>query len=109
MEDGLTRQDTSFSEMGVNNIELGVALHRYLGLNSIENQQPDNMNKVREISEFFNDHPEAVGTLERVARSNKNPNIKNVDHLLSFVSLSKEKFSLLNKIDDLNKQLKFYE
>ena len=109
MTDGLTTQSTSFSEMGVDDIELGVVLHRTLELNEFDLSMPDKMNRVKEISEFMNQHPDAISTIERVARSNRNPNISQLDHLTSFVSLSKEKLRILDGLDSINNQLKYYE
>ena len=109
MTDGLTTQSTSFTDMGVNDIGLGVALHETLGLNEFDLQIPGNMNKLREIAEFMNEYPEAISTVERVARANKNPNIKNIDHMISFVAISKEKLRILDGLDDINNQLKHYE
>jgi len=109
MTDGLTQSNTSFSDMGVNDIELGVVLHRTLGINEFDLSMPDNMNKLREISEFMNQHPDAVSTVERVARSNRNPNTSQLDHMMGFVSLSKEKLRILDGLDNINNQLKYYE
>ncbi len=109
MSDGLTTDSTSFTDMGVNDIELGVILHQTLGLGEFDLQIPDNMNKLREIAEFMNIHPDAVGTVQRVGRSNKNPNTSQIDHMMAFVALSKEKLRVLDGLDDINNQLKFYE
>ena len=109
MQDGLTQDNTTFSDMGVNDIEIGVALHKTLALNEFDLSMPEKMRQLQEIAEFMNDHPDAVGTIERVARSNKNPNISNLDHMIGFVALSKQKLGILNKLDEINNQLKYYE
>lgn len=109
MEDGLTTQNTSFTEMGVNDIELGVTLHKVLGLNEMDLAMPDKMRALQDIAEFMNEYPDAIATVERVARSNKNPNISNLDHMLGFISLSKEKLKVLDSLDNINNQLRFYE
>ena len=109
MTDGLTQSNTTFTDMGVDDIEVGVSLHKALGLNEFDLSMPDKMRQLQEIAEFMNIHPDAVGTVERVARSNKNPNISQLDHMLGFVSLSKEKLKILDGLDNINNQLKFYE
>lgn len=64
--------------------------------------------KVRQIADFFSGHPDPLFVIDSVSRSNKNPNIKQVDHLASYVKLSKDKFAYLSKLDQLDKELKYY-
>lgn len=107
--EGETTNNTSFSDMGVVDIETGVALHRALNLTTYDLQMPETMRQINEIADFMNQHPDAVGTINRVVRANKNPNITGLDHMLGFVALSKQKLAKLSEIDVLNNELKFYE
>jgi len=107
--DGLTTQGTYFEDIDSNNLELGVALHNSLGISESDMMIPGTVSKLQEISGFLGMHPDPVGTLNRVVRSNKSPNINNTDHLLSFVALSKEKMNAMDQLDNINNQLKYYD
>ena len=95
-----------FEEIGTTNMDLGVALHDTIG--GIADKSPSDIMQIQEVADFFNDFPEAVDTLKRVARSNTNPNIKQLDHLTAFVLLNKKKLGILNNLDDINNELKYY-
>jgi len=93
-------------QIGANNLELGVALHQAIG--GLHDKGEIEISQIQDVAEFFNDYPNAVETLNRVAQSNKNPNIKNLDHLTAFVLLSKKKLSILDSLDKINNELKYY-
>lgn len=92
--------------MGTNNMELGVALFDAIG--GISDKDPVAVSQIQEVADFFDGMPDAVETLRRVAQSNKNPNIKNLEHLTAFVLLSKKKLGILDSLDDINNELKYY-
>lgn len=100
---------TEFSDIGANDIELGMTLYNATGLGHMEMKDPANISKLKEVAEFFENHPDPIFAINSVKNSNKNPNVNNLEHLLTYVRLQKEKFSLLNKIEDLKNQLKYYE
>ena len=79
-------------------LEVGVALFNATGISSFEAQDPTTAMKLQELADFFGNHPDAVGTIRQVTRSNKNPQTENVDHLLAFVKLNKEKMDLMKQV-----------
>ena len=95
-----------FGEMGADNLDLGVALYDAIG--GISDKDPIKASQIQEVSDFFNGHPDAIDTVNRVIRSNKNPNINNLDHLTAFVLLNKKKLEILDGLDNINNELKYY-
>lgn len=95
-----------FEEMGTNNLELGVALHNAIG--GMADKDPIAVTQIQDVADFFSKIPDAVDTLRRVAASNKNPNVKNLEHLTAFVLLSKKKLGILDSLDEINNELKYY-
>lgn len=95
-----------FEDIQTNNMELGVALHDSIG--GLTDKSPTDLMQIQEVVEFFNDFPDATETLKRVAQSNRNPNIKNLDHLTAFVLLNKKKLEAMDRLDTLNNELKYY-
>ena len=89
-------------------LEVGVALFEATGVSSFEAQDVTVASKLGEIAEFFGKHPDAVSTIRRVSRANQNPNVDRLDHMLSFVKLSKERMDAAGKLQKLEDELKFY-
>jgi len=98
--------DDELQEVGANSLELGVALHKAVG--GLSDKDPVTINQIQDVAEFFNNHPDAVDTMGRVTRSNKNPNISNLDHLTTYMLLSKKKMSIMDSLDNINNELKYY-
>ena len=95
-----------FEEMGTNSLDLGVAINDAIG--GLQDKTPSDGIMIQEISEFFNDFPDSIETINRVVRSNRNPNIKNLEHLTAFMLLNKKKLSIMDNLDDINNELKYY-
>lgn len=94
------------NEIGANSLDLGVALHKAVG--GLVTKSPNEVTQIQELAEFFNEHPDAVEVLGRITRSNQNPNIKQLDHLTSYMLLSKKKLGILDSLDNINNELKYY-
>lgn len=108
MSDDTTTNKTIFDDNGVNDTELGVVLFSQLGLSDGELSSPMNQMKIKEISAFLDGHPDPLFVVNSVLRSNTNPDIKNVDHLLTFVKLQTQKQGLVDQLEENKKQLSFY-
>lgn len=95
-----------YEEMNTKDMELGVALYDAIG--GLADKDPGDEMRIQEMADFFNDYPDAVDVLKRVSRSNTNPNVKNIDHLNAFVLLHKKKLNILDSLDEINNELKYY-
>jgi len=95
-----------FEELGTRNLDLGVALHDAIG--GLADKTPNDIMQIQEVADFFNDFPDAIDTLKRVARSNNNPNIKNLEHITAFMLLNKKKLEVMDSLDNINNELKYY-
>ncbi len=103
-----TVTQTAFEQIGVSDLETGVALFNATGLSSHHLADPITRGKLQEIAEFFRDAPDPAALINSVTRTNKSPSINNLDHLFGFVKLSKEKVVMQNEITRLDSELKFY-
>ena len=93
-------------QIGANSLELGTALHSAVG--GISDKDPIKISQIQEIAEFFNNHPDAVETMGRVSRSNSNPNLSNLEHLTTYVLLSKKRMGIMDSLENINNELKYY-
>lgn len=108
MEQDINRVDDSFSQTGAD-IEIGVALFDALQISPGDLMSPPILEKMRTITNFFNDKTEAAQVIKRVTRSNKSPHLKNIDHLTAYVELAKQKELKLKEIGVLDNELGYYE
>jgi hypothetical protein len=100
--------DDTLSTIGANDLEVGVELYKSLNLSAIDLKEPWRFSALREISEYLNSIPDAAFVVRKVVSTNKNPQRSNLEHLASYVRLSKDKMATENKIKELEKQLKYY-
>ncbi|MCK9370787.1 hypothetical protein M0R04_12830 [Candidatus Dojkabacteria bacterium] len=98
-----------FTENGFKDIDLGVTFFRAMQLGTIDLKDPVTVSKVQEIADFLEDQEDPGFVLQSLMASNKSHELRNIDHIYTFVLLNKEKNALMNKLDSLNKQLKYYE
>ena len=109
MNDDITTQSPTFSNIGIENFEIGTYLFKALNVGAYELSDPQNAHKLAEISNFLENDLDPNFTISSVIRSNKSPNIKNIDHLYGYVKLKQSKMELQTKIEELDNQLKYYE
>ena len=109
MEEETQQYNSPFEDLEVNDMEVGVELYKALNLSRAEFADGTQTAKLKDIAEFLNNHPDPVFIIRSVIRSNKNPNIKNIDHLWTYVQLNNKKRDLENRINKLNNELKYYE
>jgi len=107
--EGTTTDQHSFTDNGINNIDLGVELFKGLNMDPAEFSNPTNNSMVREIAEFMENHPEPTGIISSVLSKKTNPSVRNLDHLYNYVQLSKKRESLRSEMDKLTSELKYYE
>lgn len=88
------------------NIEIGVELHNAVGWQDA--QDPLSFNKLKEISSYFENRPGGAWEIKSIVGKKVNPEIKNIDHLLNYVSLNKRKESLAKELETLSGELKYY-
>jgi len=89
-----------------NDIEIGVELHNAVGFDDASN--PLSFNKLKEIASFFEGRPGGAWEIKSIVGRKNNPDVKNLDHLLNYVSLNKRKDSLSKELETLSGELKFY-
>lgn len=88
------------------NLEIGVALYQAVG--NIDAESHLNVAKMKEIADFFNNRPGGAWELKTAVNKKTNGDISNLDHLLTYVSLNKQRQEAANKLEELDKQLKMY-
>lgn len=101
--------ENTFTDTGFNDIMVGAELFNKLNLSQSAMMDPNNFTKVREIASFLNEHPDPHFVIQSVTNSNKNPAVKQIDHMLSYIRLYKERLAAKTKIEELDNQLKHYQ
>ena len=91
-----------------NDITVGTELFKSLDITQSELISPIQTAKIRDIAGFLNEHPDPLFIVGSIIRSNKNPNINNLDHLWSYVKLNNNKAELTVKLEKINKELQYY-
>lgn len=99
---------TNVSDAGFNDILVGTELYRNLQLSPADLDDNITFSKIRDIAEFLNNHPDPIFVVNSVLRSNKNPQIKQLDHLWGYVELNNQKSVFEGKIKQLEKELEYY-
>lgn len=101
---------TPFSDLSQGNLELGVELYRALQVDpDYVAKNPQVLDKLRKVTDYLSDDPDPVFTLHSVIRKNTNPNIDNLDYMLTYVMLKEKKGNLTKEIERTDKDLTFYE
>ena len=100
--------DNPFSNTGFSDVMVGAELYKAVGLKPYEFSDPIQSAKIKEIADFLNGHPDPSYVLKNVPRKNKSPNMSNLDYLLSYVKLNKEKQGLMSQLEDVDKSLRYY-
>lgn len=100
--------ENAFAQLGIDDIDAGVELFNSLGLTPFDLSNGPRLNQLREIVEFLNDHPDPAWVVRSVSRSNRNPDRSNLEHLLVFVRLQRERIDLQQQIDRVDKELQHY-
>lgn len=96
-----------FIENGFKDVLVGSELFRALNVGQGELKSPVQTQKIQEIAEYLNSHPDPMFVIGRV--KNNKGTMSNLDFLTSYVKLSKEKTMAQEKMVQLDKDLKFYE
>jgi hypothetical protein len=89
-----------------NDIGIGVELYNAVGFQDTNDSL--NVNKLKEIADFFEGRPGGAWEIKSVVGKKTNQDIKNLDHLMTYVSLNKKKAELSGELDKLEKELKYY-
>jgi hypothetical protein len=95
-------------EIPTNNLEAGVALFQALNLSISDRADPIKMDQVKEIGEYLNSHPEPTWLIRTLVDKNKVPNRSNLEHILSYVRMDKERMAKQAEIDALTNGLRYY-
>lgn len=96
------------SAQGFDDVLVGTELYRALNIGAGEMMSPIQVDKIKEIAEYLNDHPDPLFEIGHLVRANKNPQMSNLDFFTSYVKLAKEKSQIQNKLKELEKQLSYY-
>lgn len=94
--------------LGFSDVMVGAELYRTLNVGAGELMSPVQTEKLKEIAEYLNGHPDPLFEIGHLSRANKNPQMSNLDFFTSYVKLSKEKSQIENKLKELNKELSHY-
>jgi len=89
-----------------NDIGIGVEIYNAVGFQDTNDSL--NVQKLKEISDFFEQRPGGAWEIKSVVGKKTNQDIKNIDHLLNYVSLNKKRSELSGELDKLEKELKYY-
>jgi len=108
--EGSTNHTHPFTDSGIKDIGLGVALFDALKINPAK-LADDNFlsSKVQRIAQFLEGQPDPQFLITRLVNSNKSPNIDNIDHFVSFINLETERVSKEKELDLIEDQLRHYE
>lgn len=87
----------------------GVHLSDALRLSSWELNEPVNMSKLQEISQYLNGHPDPSFLIQVLKRSSSKVSTPAIDHFYGYVQLQKQKAGLMENINKLEKEIKYYE
>jgi hypothetical protein len=90
-----------------NNMELGVEVMEALNLSESERYTPETDNKITEITDFLGNHPDPLFILE-MTKHNKGQ-MSNLEFLLGYINLNKQKIQKQKELDDIVAKMKFYE
>jgi len=107
MEDDPQQVDDIFGKAGVNDLEVGTALFNTLGLTFVDMSIPGRAEKIKEIAEFLNLHTDPHYVIG-LTKYNKSSDLDNLDYLLGYTRLSKQKMELMDKVNKIDEELKFY-
>lgn len=91
-----------------NDVIIGTTLFKALGMNPHLAQDPVISAKMREISTYFENHPDPIFAIKSIERSRKTTTQSALDHFSSYVGLQNERAQLKDKIKEVDKQLDFY-
>ena len=92
-----------------NDLEVGVNLYNALNLSSWEISDPVNERKLDQISQYLNGHPDPSFLINILKRSGSKVNTPMIDHFYGYIQLQKQKADLMRNIENLDKDIKYYE
>lgn len=95
-------------ELQSDNLDLATEMHRQMGLAFMDLSNPTVSSQLAEITQFLENEPDPNFVLRSVLNSKKSNEITSLDHMLSFVRLSKEKNNINEKLSNINKELEYY-
>lgn len=97
----------TFTDTGVNDIGVGVALYQAIGVKPYDNKDPNFLEKMRYITDYLNQHPDPHYIIGKI-RNNKSPNMSNIDFIHSYVMLVRKKDDMENELKKISKEIEYY-
>lgn len=100
-------EQISVIDNGFKDVLVGTELFRALDITQKELMSPIQMDKIKEIAGYLNEHQDPMFVIGRI-RNNKGT-MPNLDYLTSYVKLNKQKGELSRQLEQVEKDIKFYE
>lgn len=91
-----------------NDLDVGVDFIKTLNLTEGDLMSPITENKVVEIIDFLNNHPDPK-FVTGLTKYNRSQEMSNLDYLVGYVKLNTLRNGLLKQVSQVEKDIKFYE
>lgn len=100
-------EQISVVDNGFKDVLVGTELFRALDITGRELSSPIQVEKIKEIAGYLNEHQDPMFVIGRI-RNNKGT-MPNLDYLASYVKLNKTRSELQGQLERVDKDLKFYD
>lgn len=103
------QSENPFSDIGFRDPMLGAEIFTLLKVSDSTLKDPSQVTKLQEIAGFLNGYEDAGFVVERALRKNPSKGMNEIDAILSFVKLHKERASTKEKLALVERELSYYE
>lgn len=95
-------------DLGFHDVLEGTELFTTLGIDPLELVSPLQLTQIREIADFVNEFPEAMGLI-RGAMFKKPHDVEATTHISRFANLHKNRFKVQQQLRSIEEELSLYE